>query len=604
MAARRKSTKSRLGTGRDARPIGPTDWAGANECKRRERTMSADEAHSLLAELEAASDARYAKAPLPHPNRRLAEWYLLTVCEDCQRNMLCAVSDQPSANATVVAMDRLKYSLRHGLERIRKESKDRSWEKVPRRVIPLLYEKTSRLLMAGMDFVDAIKLCSGIHGQTLRLTKRPGVIEVVLDPLDNDKGYSALELIGSEQHNVPDFATLLLAWMRFPDVHIPDIVWQIADTVRLKQGLLLYEYKQQLAIALASHVPQPPLLVPGAWQFSWGGRTETTLLLNALSLRCLYHLIAVHFGSVRKRLRGGGVANICLVAAIETLTEELCLMSSLPNSTIKEFVSSLTHGTGTNTPDPALQPLLSLDADTFAVPCIHYLSSNQERNLLSLQARVDAGRFDAQSGLFEKAMVTKLEAALRERWPLLRCNVRLKMASVTEEIDFLVVDTECRTLLVCELRWMLSPGDPREVQNRKRVCREKVAQLERKIQYLQLHAVEALRRVIPSAIDSNDKHSWNVMGVVVIENFGGMRSANPKIPVMPLGVFKVGMLRASSLLHFGMWSRSLTWLPQEGLHFETHTEEVRLSGITLNYPGGSHTISCQQYLEFVSGTLR
>ena len=529
--------------------------------------MSADETLSLLAEVEAASDALYAKAPLPHPNRQLADWYLLTVCEDWQRNMLSAASDQPSANAAVLAIDRLKYSLRHGLERIRKESNDRSWEKVPRRIVPLLYEKTSRLLMAGMDFIDAIKMCSGVHEQTVRLTKRAEGIEVVLDPLDNDKGYSALELIGSEQRDVPDFVTLLFAWMRFPDVRIPDIVWQIADSVRLKQGLLMYDYEQQLAIALAGQVPQQPLLVPEAWDFAWGGQLETTLLLNALSIRCIYHLIAVHFGSVRKRLRGGGVANICLVAAAETLTEELRLMSSLPNHTIREFFRFLTLGHGTNTPDPALQPLILLDADTFAVPCIHYLSSNQERNLLSLQARVEPSRFDAQSGLFEKAMVAKLEAALRERWPLLRCNVSLTIAGVTEEIDLLVVDTECRTLLVCELRWMLGPGDPREVQNRKRVCREKVTQLERKVQWLQLHTNEALRRVIPLAIESSDEHPWNIVGVVIIENFGGARSANPEIPVMPLGVFEIGMLRVPSLLHFGTWSQSLAWLPPRGSAF-------------------------------------
>jgi hypothetical protein len=565
--------------------------------------MSTDETLTLLAEVEAASDALYAKAPLPHPNRRLAEWYLLTVCEDWQRSMLCTVSDQQAANAAVLAIDRAKYSLRHGLERIRKESSDRSWEKVPRRIIPLLYEKTARLLMAGMDFIDAIKLCTGAYEQTVRLTKRAAAIEVVLDPLDNDMGYSALELIGSEQHDVPDFVTLLFVWMHIPEVRIPAIVWQIADSVRLKKGLLIYDYEQGLAIELAGQVPQQRLLVPEAWRFVWGGRAETTLLLNALSIRCIYHFIAVHFSSVRRRLRGGGVANICLVATVEALTEDLCLMCSLPNHTITEFLQFLTYGHGTNTPDPALQPLILLDADEFAVPCIHYLSSNQERNLLSLQARVEPGRFDSQSGQFEKAMVAKLKAALGERWPLLRCNVSLTIAGVTEEIDLLVADTDCRTLLVAELRWMLGPGDAREVQNRKRVCREKVTQLERKVQWVQLHAIEALRGVIPLAIDSSYEQPWNVVGVVIIENFGGARSANHEIPIMPFGVFEIGMLCVPSLLHFATWSRSLAWLPQQGVHFEIHTEEVALAGTMLRYPGGSQLVSRSQYLEYVSGTL-
>jgi hypothetical protein len=73
---------------------------------------------------------------------------------------------------------------------------------------------------------------------------------------------------------------------------------------------------------------------------------------------------------------------------------------------------------------------------------------------------------------------------------------------------------------------------------------------------------------------------------------------------MPLGVFEIGIIHVSSLLHFRTWSRSLTWLPQEALHFETHTEEVALAGTRVRYTGGSQLVSRRQYLEFVSGTLQ
>lgn len=355
--------------------------------------------------------------------------------------------------------------------------------------------------------------------------------------------------------------------MRVPETDIPSVVWRIADSVRLKNGLLTYGYEQQLAIDLARHIPQQPLLVLDGWQFKWGGRHETTLLLNALSIRCIYHLIAVHFGATRKRLRGMGASSICLVVPVQALVSELELMSSLPQSVIGEFVRYLTYGRDTRTPDPALQPLISLRPDTLAVPCIHYLSSNQERNLLSLQAQVQPVQFDALSGLFEKTMSATLATALQERWSLLRCNLTLTVAGVSEEIDLLVCDNEGRTLLACELRWMLGPGDPREVQNRKRVCLEKVNQLERKLCWLKRHTVDIARLAFPTAADINSGQSWNVVGIVVIENFGGTRSLNPDIPVMPSGLFKFGMRHAGSLLQFATWSRSLIWLPQEGAAF-------------------------------------
>src|ERR1700733_11215596 len=154
--------------------------------------MSTDEKltrPSLLPEVEAALDANYAKAHLPHPNRTLATWYLLMVGEDSQRNALGADLDQPSANALVLSMDRCKYSLRHGLDRIRRESIDHTWERVPRPLIPLLYKKAAILLGAGMDFADATKLCGAIRQGTVRLSKNEGVVDVELDPFHHDDGY-------------------------------------------------------------------------------------------------------------------------------------------------------------------------------------------------------------------------------------------------------------------------------------------------------------------------------------------------------------------------------------------------------------------------------
>jgi len=358
-----------------------------------------------------------------------------------------------------------------------------------------------------------------------------------------------------------------------------------------------------LAIELARNVPQPSLLVPDGWIFPWGGRAETTLLVNALALRCLYHLVAIHFGSVRLNLRGGGEDSICMVLTPKQLVDDLELMSSLPRASIREFIEYLTYGAKMRTPDPALQPIVPLGSKNVGVPCLHFLSSNHERNLLSLQARLQPAEFDAMSNLFEREMVARLGNRILQKWPMCRANVELRFIGGNEEIDLLVADRQSFTLLVCELRWMLQPGDPREVQNRKRVCWEKVDQLERKVRRIQENIGLVLQQAFDIPDDDTRKQSWGVAGVVIIETFGGALSRNPEFPIMTAELFQVGMENAPSLAHFEKWCKSLAWLPQEGIDFRVVTRDAEVAGKILKGHGMERLRNQREYREHVISTV-
>jgi hypothetical protein len=144
-----------------------------------------------------------------------------------------------------------------------------------------------------------------------------------------------------------------------------------------------------------------------------------------------------------------------------------------------------------------------------------------------------------------------------------------------EEIDLLIPDLKSKTLLVCELRWMLQPGDPREVHNRKKVCREKVAQLERKMQWLSVRKHIALQSL---GLSGEVAAEWQYAGVVSVDAFGGVLSPNAELPLLPNKVFKQGLEKASSLREFVLWCKSLRWLPKEGEHFGVVTQTTELPG--------------------------
>lgn len=562
-----------------------------------------DAAHtSLLAVVEKDLDASYYRLPLPHPNRAIATWYLLTVLEDLQRGLF-VLSDDVQAATVELQLDRLKYSTRFALDRIRMECSDTSKVKLPSQVIPKIYLRTADLLHGGVDYMGASQLCSSAHAGTVLFQERDAVIEAVIDKRHHDKRYAALELLGHLPPGVVDHATLLYAWTRHDDIR-PQVLGAIARSVRIVGRQVAYRYRPDLATALAAEMMQQPFLIPDDWRFSWGGRNETTLLINALCVRCVYHWVAVHFGASWHGLRGGGEASILLISSSEQLVHDIREMSSLPEVTIRGFIRHLTYGYEMKTPDPALQPLVSLGQGLIGVPCMLFLSSNHERNLLSLQARIESSAFNTMSKLFERDMVRDLLEEVKPHWALSMGNATVRVGGEFEEIDLLVADPSSRTLLVCELRWMLGPGDPREVQNRKKVCWEKVEQLQRKVQWLRPRAAIALENEFK--ICGASARDWQVHGIVVIKTFGGALSKRDEFPIMTARLFTLGIKKAVSLAQFASWSQSLCWLPQEGIHFQVLPREIELLvlGKRLISRGMEKLGTPWAYTDFVERTLK
>ena len=534
---------------------------------------------NLAVELEHLVDQTFLRHPLPHPNRAIAIWYCLTASEDAQRIMFTDLGAHIPFGNIIFYLDRYKYSMRYVLERISKEARDFTFAEVPRQVVPKLYKRAAAIMSGGVDHALATQIFGAIHTGTGTVVRDKDAWRIRLDEAHHDKSYGALELIGVPKPKTTDFAALLFQWIRSPST-APRAVNRIAASVRVDKALIAYEYQQDLAYELAQHVPQPPPLIPVGWQFPWGGRAEVTLLLNSLSLRCLYHIVAIHFGARARGLRGGGAANIVLVIKREQLISELASMSSLDGTKIRTFVDNLRLGYNTSTPDPALQPIVPLGPNLYAVPCIHLLSSSQERNLLSLFARTQPSAFNSQSHLFEEDMVATLMSSNLPPRTERRANITVRVAGEKEEIDFVLVDRRDRRLLICELRWMLGPGDPREVQNRKKECLKKVDQVRRKVTRLSTEPATVVAAALRNKGTGDTNDGWCVTGLVLIAGYGGTRSPDERFPIIPVTLFEKAMSKASSLTTLAAWCHGSSWLPQEGVHFRVASQTIEIEGGT------------------------
>jgi hypothetical protein len=439
----------------------------------------------------------------------------------------------------------------------------------------------------------ASQICASAHAESASIEVVDGTYKVRINEDRMDKRYGSLEAMRqSGGEHVVAHSVLFWFWVN-EQANCPAVVWQIMNTTALRRRRVVYRYDPELAYELAQAMPQSPYLIPEEWEFSWGNRRDTTLLVNSLSVRVLYHLVAVQFGAQKYRLRGGAEHDLLLVQSRAQWIEDVEIFSQINVKNIERFVDTLTFGRGSKSPDQALQPLVPLGADKLGLGPLGWLSSNAERNLLSLQARLEPRALDRQSHLFERQMTSQLLEAFRAIWPHAAANLTLTLSGVKEEFDLLVCEPETKTIAALELRWMLPPGDPREVQTRKSACWQKVEQAKRKAAALATALEPALLSALGLRIDGE---GWRVRALVVIEGFGGAKSLDPDIPVVPDWVLKAGIEALPSLQRLVDWARSLDWLPTEGRDFEVIVSKPHLDFVSLEYPGLNPLRPGREYL--------
>ncbi|WP_369941921.1 hypothetical protein [Xanthomonas medicagonis] len=240
------------------------------------------------------------------------------------------------------------------------------------------------------------------------------------------------------------------------------------------------------------------------------------------------------------------------------LIKDLKVLSSLQDETIGIFVDALTYGSGTSSPDPALQPFISVGCSRLLIAPSFWLSGNIERNLLSLQARRHPRSFDRQSGAFEKEMLRELGESKGLTLNSSRTGIMLRSGGEKEEIDLLLWDEQAHIFLVCEMRAMLQPGDPREVLNRKKEIHRKVIQVQRKVKWIKDNPKSIL-----NSLGMEVGLDWSIRGLVTVSGYGGAASDVSDINVIPFELFLAAFREAAALSDLVAWIDKLEWQPKD-----------------------------------------
>ncbi len=547
-----------------------------------------------ISEIEEIADESFYSHDFPEGCCDFVVWHFFTVSEDFTRFHFSKVIDNDPREIMVI-VDQIKYSLKHVIKRAISESK-RLVVRPRFKIDGDCHRRCFDVLNKGIEYEKLCKLMASLYEDGAEINRSGDVYSVNYKD-GVSYGYSALEYLGHGSEPEADVIGLLYWWISDDEMGV-EAEKVFSKIARLKNRRIVYPYEEDKALYLANRINQRPKIFPDEFNFSWGGAMETHAMINSLIIRCFYHVLTVCYFSRKVGLKGGGDSNLVWVVDRKNLIEDIEVLANVGRKKVECFVEFITYGNRTKNPGPSLQPLFLSDFGLFYIPCFHLITSNVQRNILSLYARVNKEKFDSQSGIFESSMVSRISKIIPKRYRF-KCNEVIRAGGDFEELDLLIFDEVSKFIIVGEMRWMIPPGDSREVHNKVRACEEKVLQLHRKVGFVKKN----VSSIIGDYIGEFDFQEWSVGGVVIVEGYAGIKSDKPEIPVVTLSIFKAGVEKGLRLYDFYRWCCSLCWLPKKGVHYRPFLEDFDMGDKRLSKPSMLLLADQAEYFDHVLTTL-
>jgi len=309
--------------------------------------------------------------------------------------------------------------------------------------------------------------------------------------------------------------------------------------------------------------------LPEAWQFSRYSLREFRLVYLAVFALAVIQrrarLVAAAQGCV-----GLGLLDAVIVTPIEGLISRVARYSGLPAAPVRAVLEDLTYGSRQLNPDPALQPLIRLSKDEYAVSPFLWMHSAPERNLCALLNRLPEERAIYSSLKTEKEGLirTTIEAAaMAKGWRTVRGKIPGR--DDLGDVDLAIIsDTEASCLLL-ELKWFIAPAEVREIFDRREELQKGIAQVQSRI--------GAVRAGCPACRSFLALDPATIEGVVVSMNWIGDSSIQKEPwPVIAQQQLLAKLNAAQTLSSIVEWLRERRYLPIRGTHFSIERAEIRI----------------------------
>jgi hypothetical protein len=234
---------------------------------------------------------------------------------------------------------------------------------------------------------------------------------------------------------------------------------------------------------------------------------------------------------------------------------------------IGRVLDLITFGSsGIRTPDIAIQPLVDLGDQTYALAPFVWLNTNVERNLCVLLNQIP------QEKAVYSGLVRDKEAATRDemRAFLAPLGFDLKWGKVGDtDLDLAIVDRTNKVCLCLELKWFIEPDEVREIEQRTKELMAGAMQAKKIKSLFESGDVRLVRDLL------NIDQDYQFLSAVASQNWIGFGDVqDTEIPIIKVWHLLSQTKETCSLAETVAWLKDRRYLPKEGLDFSIEQREL------------------------------
>jgi hypothetical protein len=332
-----------------------------------------------------------------------------------------------------------------------------------------------------------------------------------------------------------------------------------------------YQFDQGVLRLLTEHFIPTAGVCPEGWTCA-GLDWSSVKKFNASLMALAYHQTVAVFGGGRLHsVVGIGDNQIVCMQTAQELKTLLGAAADLRGEELDFLFELYTYDEAVSWSDPALTPIVPLPGGISALDPALVMLSNWERNTLKVLARGKPSEFDAVSGAFETAMLTRISASLQP----FGVSVKVGRTIAGEEIDLLVFDATSGVLMIVEAKWEIRASDPIEMVRARQSATRKHAQLKRKVDVLTQN-MECVAAAFGCETSAIKRH----FGVVILDGNMGLPRRGTVYPVVPSGALDAVVSTSGSLLDALESLDAFSWAPDVNLLSEAKEQNLEFAGLT------------------------
>lgn len=531
--------------------------------------MKSDKLSTDLLSIETQLDNLYKSNPLlalPFPT---AAWHLLAAAGDdlgrmFQRGPDALPSIDVSAKEFHVDLEYPMYWLHKDCEQVWQVPAGRNYDR---------YKKAGRDLFEwGKKYASVVFTYTCANRGVFELELKGATIQ--------PRGDFFKELEYQAYNDLVDFHATEEAY-HFLDRNMDrDLQDAIEHSLKIKGDRFSYKWNPKLVRDMKRFL-EPNIdrmfSLPSKWQFSSYSLGEFRKVFEAICAMAHIHWRA-HSKAKSQGCRDSGYASSIFMPSCDRLLTLVVDNSGVSEPAARRILEDLTYGNrGIKRPDLALQPLVKIHSDYYAIAPLLWIAWIPEDNLIALLNKIPE----------EKKIYSKLSNEKEDRMrEYITTELGAKgfrfidgrVQNSLPDIDLAIIMDSEKAVLLLELKWFIAPASAYEKHKKSEEISKGVSQ----IQALRMAFSNRNERLLSKLkIDS----SYRLEGAVISQNWIGYADVqSPEVPVIRSEHLIAKLKKGDGVTSAMEWLKNRAYLPKVDKDFTVDEIPIRIGDWILKAP--------------------